>query len=546
MLEHYGISIAEILTLPDIAKCRVLGGAAGLKRIVSNVNVMEVPDILPWIKSGDFILTTGYAIKDDIEAQKSLIPQLARQGAAGLAIKPHRYIEAVPPYMIEAADNLSFPLLELPVEINFSKVISTILAQLVNRQASFLEHSVTVHQQFTDLILNGGQLDQIAEALGDLINAYVYLEDQLNLRQVIYPVDLPKAVTGFFENKDITIDKSRQLGINHYFYHERLSLEGQEADSAALPVIIEGKQYGWVKAVCMERRFSMFELLTLERVCSIVALDILRQYNITQVEIKYKAEFLSQLLTSSDYDEKDFLERGKTFGWDLTAGYATLLLEILPSPKASKSLATGRIQQDFKTQAAFLIDDFCRRKRLKYFLVNNDDGLALFVNSDSIIPHLRLLLNYWKVTIGIGGNYDGIKGIKKSYREAKVALELGKYLYGTGADIYYRNLGVYGLLLKHTRITELKEFVDEILGPLLAYDSNKKGELIRTLQVFLETNWNVKETAEKLYTHYNTVLYRVNKIKELTGIDFNSPDQKLGLVIAMRLSQVINRFSGNI
>ncbi|CEP69202.1 Purine catabolism PurC-like domain [Moorella glycerini] len=555
MNEDFGIRVEEILNLPVFKKCRLLGGAEGLKRVITNVNVMEVPDILPWIKPGDFILTTAYAIKDDIEAQKSLIPQLARQGAAGLAIKSQRYIETIPLYMIEAANNLSFPLLELPVEVNFSELISSVLSQIVNRQAFFLEHSVRVHQQFTDLILNGGQLDQIAMALAELIDAYVCLEDFLNFRRVIYPLDVPVYIARYFERQD----HSKKISGHEAgdFYGEQLSFNGQEADSAALPIIVEGRQYGWVKVVITERRFSLLELITVERVCSIAALDILRQHNVTQVENKYRAEFLSQLLTSSEYDEKLFLERGKTFGWDLSSNYAALLLEVLPAQKESNLNVEGRKQQDIKTQAAILIENFCQRQRLKYILVNNEDGITLFLEPDmilserntgtkNILHQLKVVLNYWQVTIGIGGGYNGIKGIKKSYREAKLALELGKYLFGNGTIIYYRNLGVYGLLLKHAGMAELKEFVQEMLGPLLAYDNSKKGELFKTLGTFLETNCNVKETAEKLYTHYNTVLYRVNKIKELTGVDFNNPDQMLNLQVAMRLSQVFNRFGNNI
>ena len=555
-MEHYGITVEEVLQLPAFKKCRLLGGAEGVQRVITNVNVMEVPDILPWIKSGDFILTTGYAIKDDIDAQKGLIPQLSQQGAAGLAIKPQRYIESIPLYMIEAANNLNFPLLEMPLEVNFSELISGILSQLVNRQALFLEQSVAVHQQFTDLILKGGQLDQIAVALAELINVNVCLEDHSNYRRVIYPRDTHPEVVSYFEREDLAGQRADSFDPGD-FYREQVDFAGKEADCVALPVIIEGKQYGWVKAILLGRRFSLLELIALERVCSIVALDILRQHNVAQIENKYKAEFLSQLLNSSNLYEKDYLERARAFGWELTADYAVLLLDVgLPS-KASKVKIHEDRRQDLKIRAAILLENFCNQMKVKSILVNNEDGLALLLEPSLVanskdsgakdfLRQLRAAINSWEITIGIGSGYSGIKGIKKSYREAKVALELGRYLFGNGSDIYYSELGVYGLLLKHSSMPELKDFVQEILGPFLEYDYNKKGDLYKTLEVYLETNCNVKETSEKLYTHYNTILYRVNKIKELTGIDFNQPDQKMNLQVAMRLSQVFNRFGGTL
>jgi purine catabolism regulator len=556
IVEHYGITVEEVLQLPAFKKCRLLGGAEGMQRVITNVNVMEVPDILPWIKRGDFLLTTGYAIKDDIDAQKGLIPQLNQQGAAGLAIKSQRYIESIPLYMIEAANNLNFPLLEMPVEVNFSELISSVLSQLVNRQALFLEHSAAVHQQFTDLILKGGQLDQIATALAELINACVCLEDHSNYRRVICPGDIQPEVARYFEQEDMARQKDECYDTGEIFREQR-TFDGREADCAAVPVIVEGQQYGWVKAVLLERRFSLLELLTLERVCSIVALDILRQHNVVQVENKYKAEFLSQLLTSSNLYEKDFLERARNFGWELSGDYAALLLDVgLPS-KASKVKIHEDRRQDLKTRSAILLENFCRQMQVKFILVNNQDGLALLLDPSLVansadskdrefLRQLRVSLGSWEVTIGVGNGYDGIKGIKRSYREAKIALELGRYLFGSGSDIYYNKLGVYGLLLKHGGIAELKEFVQEILGPFLEYDYNKKGDLYKTLETYLETNCNVKETSEKMYTHYNTILYRVNKIKELTGIDFNQPDQKMNLQVAMRLSQVFNCFGGGL
>jgi purine catabolism regulator len=556
VVEHYGIKVEEVLQLPAFKKCRLLGGAEGLQRVITNVNVMEVPDILPWIKSGDFILTTGYAIKDDIDAQKGLIPQLDQQGAAGLAIKPQRYIESIPLYMIEAANNLNFPLLEMPLEVNFSELISSVLSQLVNRQALFLEQSVAVHQQFTDLILKGGQLDQIAAALAELLNACICLEDHSNYRRVIYPRDIQPEVAAYFERNDLAGQKTDYYDTGE-FYREQVDCGGREADSVALPVIIEGKQYGWVKAILLERRFSLLELLTLERVCSIVALDILRQHNVAQIENKYKAEFLSQLLNSSTLYEKDYLERARTFGWELTSDYAVLLLDVSLPSKASKVKIHEDRRQDLKIRAAILLENFCSQMQVKFILVNNEDGLALLLEPSLVanskdsgardfLRHLRAALNCWDITIGIGSGYNGIKGIKRSYREAKISLELGRYLFGNGSDIYYNNLGVYGLLLKHNSMSELKDFVQEILGSFLEYDYNKKGDLYKTLETYLESNCNVKETSEKMFTHYNTILYRVNKIKELTGIDFNQPDQKMNLQIAMRLSQVFNCFGGGL
>src|SRR5439155_6885267 len=85
---------------------------------------------------------------------------------------------------------------------------------------------------------------------------------------------------------------------------------------------------------------------------------------------------------------------------------------------------------------------------------------------------------------------------------------------------------------------ELQRFHDETVAPLLAYDEQYDTELVRTLETFLDSDGNVAGTAQKLYTHRHTVRYRLERVKELTGLDVGSTDgrEKLGLGLkAMRV-----------
>ena len=96
------IALGELLRVPTLARARVVGGHDGLRRPVRGVNVMEVPDILDWVKPDELLLTTAYPLRDDPVALDALIPRLAERGLAGMALKPGRYIKAIPASMIEA------------------------------------------------------------------------------------------------------------------------------------------------------------------------------------------------------------------------------------------------------------------------------------------------------------------------------------------------------------------------------------------------------------------------------------------------------------
>src|SRR6185503_20664679 len=85
-----GLTVSEVLTAPCLAEARVLAGASGLDRLVQRLNVMEVPDILPWVKPHELLLTTGYPVRDDPAALVRLVADLDERGLAALAIKLHR------------------------------------------------------------------------------------------------------------------------------------------------------------------------------------------------------------------------------------------------------------------------------------------------------------------------------------------------------------------------------------------------------------------------------------------------------------------------
>jgi PucR family transcriptional regulator, purine catabolism regulatory protein len=95
-----GLSLAAVLELPCLAGAEVLAGRSGLSGVVSRLNVMEVPDILPWVKPQELLLTTGYPLRAVPESLTALVEQLAARGLAGLAVKRGRYLPDLPPAML--------------------------------------------------------------------------------------------------------------------------------------------------------------------------------------------------------------------------------------------------------------------------------------------------------------------------------------------------------------------------------------------------------------------------------------------------------------
>ena len=137
---------------------------------------------------------------------------------------------------------------------------------------------------------------------------------------------------------------------------------------------------------------------------------------------------------------------------------------------------------------------------------------------------------YTKVSIGIGSLVDNIKDISKSYREAQAALEVGRVFDTDKTVVSYENLGI-GRLIYQLPTTLCEMFLNEVFkkGSIEALDR----ETLSTIQCFFANNLNVSETSRKMFVHRNTLVYRLDKIKKLTGLDLREFDNAITFKVAL-------------
>lgn len=143
---------------------------------------------------------------------------------------------------------------------------------------------------------------------------------------------------------------------------------------------------------------------------------------------------------------------------------------------------------------------------------------------------------YVKVSIGIGTVVDNIKDLARSYKEAQVAFEVGKVFDTEKNIISYENLGI-GRLIYQLPTTLCEMFLQEVFknGSLDSLDK----ETLMTIQCFFENNLNVSETSRKLYVHRNTLVYRLEKIRKLTGLDLREFDHAITFKVALMVKRYL-------
>lgn len=547
MLNFNGITVRSALTMDCFKGTKLIGGKSGLDRIITSVNVMEVPDILPWVQEGELLLTTGFSIKDDQFAQERLIPELAKKSLAGLAVKPKRYLDYVPPAMIEAADAESFPLIELPVDASHPNLLRDIYSVLVNRQAAILKKTVDVHERTMDVLLQGGGLDDIAETLSQLVDnpVVIYNSEGKELAHAggngglgMFPVDLPEC-------------ELRELRIKRIAFQV-----GEKTISGVLcPIVAASTLLGQMLIYEENGPSREIELMFMEQVSALAAIRILHQKTVRTVETKYRNELLFDWLQGGITTLDELSHRASLVGWDLGGRFVLVVIDVDEYEQlVSSDRDSANILHKSRYRVERIITRVMEHWRDYYILGERGSKFILLLRVKSTwkkqtikqkIKEASLLLQKKfcsmepkiQCSIGIGRQYSGLLEMKYSYQEGLKAIEIGRVIKGKGNITDFEELGIYRLLYSSER-SEMDEFLHEIYFPLQHYDQEHKTELVKTLKMYFRCGGNISRIAREMYTHYNTVVYRLSRIQEIAGIDLDDPEQRLNLHVALKIALI--------
>lgn len=162
------LTVREAMKTGGLSKCRLLAGEAGLDNAITCVDCMEVPNIEPWLRSGELLITTGYALRDDENAIPYLLETLTKGKAAALAIKT-RFLGELKDTDIALAQRLGLPLFEMPSDMPTTEMVMPVVRMLTNRQVEIMEFSEKIHKRFTEIELSDGGFRKIAAVLSKLL-----------------------------------------------------------------------------------------------------------------------------------------------------------------------------------------------------------------------------------------------------------------------------------------------------------------------------------------------------------------------------------------
>lgn len=542
-----GITIREALALPALTGAELIAGAAGIDRVIQLINIMEVPDVGSYVKPNELLLTTAYPIREDKAAQERLVPQLWERGLAGLAIKPQRYISEIPDIMIRQANELGFPLIRLPANTAFAEIINPLLMEILHRQAAVLRRNEQVSRALAEIMLRGGGLDEIVRSLAGFMELPVSVHDTSFRKMTSWLNPRDFGAERYRILKDAVADP-RQLAAVFRKGNQSQIVVGHEWKAMARPVVVAGEIYAYVFIWESGRPLTERKIPSVEQAITMIALEINKQQAIRRVEAQFKSSFIESIIDGELDSEEMVINRAEAFGWNLPGSITVLLFEnqyLQKIPVRDIRDAGRHRTKVFITIAAAVhskahgagVVEHGNRVMVLYGLQpgwdETESKKATEMLARTCCEELEKA-NVGHTIVGMSRTITGMLKIKDGLEQAKRALEFGRRDVAQGRCFHFDGLGVYRILV-HCDEAEIRQFQRDMLEELIRYDERNDTELLRTLEAVLESDLNLHKAADRLFVHYNTLRYRMNRVREIAGIDLKLPEHRLNLQVALKI-----------
>ncbi|MFF4007563.1 helix-turn-helix domain-containing protein [Streptomyces sp. NPDC001717] len=389
-------------------------------------------------------------------------------------------------------------------------------SRTIEAHSAAIRRAEDAHDRLTDLVLRGGDVTDVATAIGALLRGGTLIHDADG-------IELARAGT------DPRPPSARAVAASR-------------ADGRAVPVagtwvcaVLAGPEP--LGSITLSGRADLDDAdrRLFERAAVVTALLLLLRRSVAEAEDRVRGELLGDLLGGAA-DPAGLAGRARRLGVNLHQAHAVFVLH----PEAP---GPGTAPHPGSASRPRLLTAAARIAHTRKGLAGVHHGdVVLICPSETPSACAAGLANELgqalatPVTVGAAGPATGHAAFADAYAEARrcrTALRaLGRS--GTGASL--RDLGFLGVLLGDP--TDLAGYVHRTLGPLIEYDAQRGTDLVRTLTVYFDAGMNQSRARESLHVHINTVVQRLDRIGRLLGTDWQRPERALELQLALRVHRI--------
>lgn len=503
----------------------LLAGAGSAGVPVRWVHISELEDPTPWLSGGELILTTGICLGTP-DKQRDHVRLLAEHNLAGLGFGTGFSHEELPQALAEEARELDFPLFEVPDRIPFIAITEKAFARLVNEQYEVLQRGIAVQRRLERLVLEERGLEEIVATIASAVGGTVAILNARGERiagrgfRRELPAEAVKAI------REEAVSHTRD---GHPFVPAHASIAGR---ALAHPVVSAGggAPQAWVVMVRDSGGLGDFERLILQQAVAVVALELMRRRVARETERRLSGDVLAGALDGR-LDPAELRRRLEPFG---VGEEAAVLVFDLDDPAAAEPALERALAAD--ACPAVVAPHASAGRELLCAVVDAADRDPVDLASEA----RRALVSERGAVRAAASRAAPPEELRHSFHEARCALEATAFANGEEPEVAsWRDLGAFTLLLSIQDDEALKLYCDSVIGPIEEGDEEYGGELLRSLEAFIEQNGQWERAARQVYCHRHTLRYRMRKVEELTGRDLSRAHDRIEFWLALRARELL-------
>jgi purine catabolism regulator len=514
-----------VQSLLDELDLELAAGADGVGAPVRWVHISELQDPTPWLSGGELMLTTGIPL-DTPAKQRAFVGILADRNLAGLGLGTGFNHEELPKALVEEAEKRDFPLFEVPYSTPFIAITEKAFARLVNEQYEVLQRGIAVQRRLERLVLEERGLEEIAATIASAVGGTVAVLDGRGERL---------AGRGFRRQLSadaiagIRREALGHVGDGHPFVPSHPSVAGR---ALAHPVISPGggPPQAWVVIVRDSGGLGDFERLILQQAVAVVALELMRRRVARETERRLAGDVLAGAL-GGRMEPTELRRRLEPFGIGEEA--AVLVFDLAHPGEAAATLEGALAGEGCP---AVVAPHSVGGRELLCAVIDAADRDPI----DAAAAARKALAGEGAAVRAAASRPAPPESLRHSFHEARCALEATVFANGSAPEVAsWRDLGAFTLLLSIQDDDALGLYCDSVLGPIEKGDAEYGGELLRSLEAFIEQNGQWERAAREVYCHRHTLRYRMRKVEELTGRDLSRAHDRIEFWLALRARELV-------
>ena len=548
-------TVRKLLESEQFPKMKLLCGEKGLDLEVKGIRIIEIEDMERYLTGGEILITSFqvYLSCNDREVEQHF-EDLVKSEISGFIVKKRKEYDPTGrrlSLLEKHCKKYEIPLVEISEDSYYWGIIRYVIMQVFDKATARLKYFKITHDSFNTFILKNNGSSNTAS---DIIK---FLSIMIENPVVLYYGNLNCMVSTNSDNSKLVLSDEIQPykpNIITKFQYMKQMKGSCVQYVVKFAILSEVKIY--ITITEENRELTELDYMAIENAIINLQYGFLSEFAQDEVKKKYQRDIIHNILNGL-LSSKEMTEAAAQLGMKESDTYRVVDFHTIKKNVQRKYTKeqlheVGVIEGELKH---LLPDALIYRNMDQIVMIqqvdSNQTELEYQKEMEEVEDVIQRSILYRKkdtdFQIGIGKSVEGYQRLKESYHEASRAIKYIDIIRLVTGDknksvVHYSNLGFFQIFGEIDDVTELERYIPETLKKLYLYDDEHKGELITTLQMYLRNNQSIKKTAGAMFVHYRTISYRLEKIKQISGINFDNANEVLavsnGLIIYKMLKEI--------